>query len=62
MNAQKLLGLFFIVMGVVQIFHAIYMHTNQGREVGSFYNFVTALLFTVGAALVWRASRVQSKT
>ena len=62
MNLQKMLGWFLIVMGLVQIFRAIHLNTNYGREVGSFYVFVTALLFTAGAALWWRALRVKSKT
>ena len=62
MNAQKLLGWFLIVMGLVHIFRAIYFSTAQGREVGSIFAFITALMFTVGAALLWRATRVGSKT
>jgi hypothetical protein len=62
MNPQKMLGWFLIVMGLVQIFRAIHLSANYGREVGSFYAFVTALLFTAGAALLWHAIRVKSKT
>jgi hypothetical protein len=62
MNAQKMLGWFLIVMALVQIFRAIHLSNYYGREVGSFYGFVTALMFTAGAAVLWRATRVNSKT
>ena len=62
MNPQKMLGWFLIVMGLVQIFRALHLRANYGHEVGTFYVFVTALLFTAGAAVLWRAARINSKT
>jgi len=61
MNAQRLLGLFFIVMGLLQIFHAIYERATHGNRAGIAYTFVTALLLTAGVALLCRASRFSSK-
>jgi hypothetical protein len=46
-------GLFLIVMGLVQIFQALSRHAPPGRLGNSLYAFVTALLFTLGAALIW---------
>jgi hypothetical protein len=62
MSAQKLLGWFLIVMGLVHIFRVIYLNSVQGREVGSVFAFITALMFTAGAVLLWRSSRVNSKS
>ncbi len=62
MNAQKLLGWLLIVMGLVHIFRVIYLNSAQGREVGTVFAFITALMFTAGAALLWRSSRIKSKT
>lgn len=62
MNAQKMLGLGLIVMGLVHIFRAIHLSSNYGQEVGPVFVFITALLFTGGAALLWRGARVNSKT
>ena len=53
MNARKMAGLFLIVMGLVQIFQAFSEHVPPGRAGSPTYTFVTALLFTLGAALIW---------
>ena len=53
MNIRKLAGLFFIVMGLVQIFKALSEHTPAEPLGIPLYAFVTALFFTVGAALIW---------
>ena len=53
MNIRKLAGLFFIVMGLVQIFKALGEHAPAERLGNPLYAFVTALLFTAGAALIW---------
>ncbi|HJR09664.1 MAG TPA: hypothetical protein VJ842_20555 [Pyrinomonadaceae bacterium] len=53
MSIRKLAGLFFIVMGLVQIFHALSDHTSAETLSRPLYAFVTALLFTIGAALIW---------
>ncbi|MDX6271719.1 MAG: hypothetical protein QOD28_2942 [Acidobacteriota bacterium] len=52
MNARKMAGLFFIVMGLVQIFHGLSENAPPVRAGNSLHVFVTALLFTLGAALV----------
>jgi hypothetical protein len=46
-------GLFLIVMGLVRIFQSLSEHVQPGRTSSSLYVFVTALLFTLGAALIW---------
>jgi Mg2+ and Co2+ transporter CorA len=53
MSARKLSGLFLIVMGLVQIFQALSKYRQPGRTSDSLFVFVTALMFTLGAALVW---------
>jgi hypothetical protein len=53
MSARKLFGLFLIVMGLVRIFQSLSGHVPAGRAGNSFYVFLTALLFTLGAALIW---------
>ncbi|HEY0083575.1 MAG TPA: hypothetical protein VGB61_12345 [Pyrinomonadaceae bacterium] len=53
MNTRKLTGLFLIVMGLVRIFQSLSGQGQTGRAVSSLYVFMTALLFTLGAALVW---------
>jgi uncharacterized membrane protein YccC len=53
MNARKMAGLFLIVMGLVQIFQALSKHAPPGRLSNSLYAFATALLFSLGAALIW---------
>jgi hypothetical protein len=46
-------GLFLIVMGLVRIFQSLSGHVPPGGAGSSFYVFFTALLFTLGAALIW---------
>jgi hypothetical protein len=53
MNARKLVGLFLIVMGLARIFQSLSGHVQPGQAGSSLYVFLTALLFTLGAALVW---------
>jgi hypothetical protein len=53
MSVRKMVGLFLIVMGLVRVFQALSEHAPAGRAGNSLYVFVTALLFTLGAALVW---------
>lgn len=52
MNSRKMAGLFLIVMALVQIFQALSKHAPPGRLSSPLYAFVTALLFTLGAALI----------
>lgn len=53
MSARKMFGLFLIVMGLVRIFQSLSGQVPPGRAGSSLYVFFTALLFTLGAALVW---------
>ncbi|HEY9404149.1 MAG TPA: hypothetical protein VIQ24_15940 [Pyrinomonadaceae bacterium] len=53
MSARKMSGLFLIVMGLVQIFQTLSGHIRPGRAGDSLYVFFVALLFTLGAALIW---------
>ena len=52
MSARKLIGLFLIVMGLAQIFQFLSQHARPGRMGDSLFVFVTAFMFTLGAALV----------
>lgn len=53
MNIRKMSGLFFMVMGLIQVFQAFSRHAPPGRIGNPLFMFITALLFTVGAALIW---------
>ena len=53
MSIRKMAGLFLIIMGLVQVFHALSDHTSPGTLSRPLYAFVTALLFAGGAALIW---------
>ena len=53
MSVRKMAGLFLIVMGFVQVFHALSEHAPPGRASSTLFMFITALLFTLGAALIW---------
>lgn len=53
MSIRKMAGLFLIIMGLIQIFQALSWHTPAGRLSNPLYAFITALLFTLGAALIW---------
>ena len=53
MSARKMMGLFLIVMGLVRIFQVLSQSAGPGRADDSLFVFVTALLFTLGAALIW---------
>lgn len=54
MNTRKLVGLFLIVMGLTRIFQALSVDGQTAlAAAGSHYVFLTALMLTLGAALVW---------
>jgi|GEM_PF-5809068 len=53
MSARKMAGLFLIVMGLVQIFQALSKHAPPELLSNSLYAFIIALLFSLGAALIW---------
>ncbi len=52
MSIRKMAGLFLIVIGLIQVFQAFSWHAPAGRLSNPLYAFVTALLFTLGAALI----------
>lgn len=57
MSIRKMAGLLLLVMGLVQVFHALSLHAAPNRLSSPLYAFVTALLFTLGAALIlWRGN------
>jgi len=63
MSIRKMAGLFLILLGLIQVFQALSWHAPAGRLGNPLYAFVTALLFTLGAALIcwnskWRGSNV----
>ncbi|HKP71643.1 MAG TPA: hypothetical protein VJT82_01815 [Pyrinomonadaceae bacterium] len=64
MRIRKMAGLFLIIMGLIQVFHALSSHTSDAQRLSSpFYAVVTALLFTLGAALIfWRDGKQQTRT
>ena len=53
MSIRKMAGLFLIIMGLIQVFHALSEHTTADKLSHPLYAFVTALLFAGGAALIW---------
>ncbi|HZH90196.1 MAG TPA: hypothetical protein VEX70_06175 [Pyrinomonadaceae bacterium] len=53
MSARKLSGLFLIVIGLARIFQVLSEHAPPGRTGSSPYVFLTTLMLTLGAALVW---------
>ena len=53
MSVRKMTGLFFILMGLIQVFQALSWHAPAGRLGNPLYALVTALLFIIGAALIW---------
>jgi hypothetical protein len=53
MSIRNMAGLFLIIMGLVQVFHALSDHMPEETLSRPLYAFVTALLFTGGAALIW---------
>jgi len=57
MNARKMAGLFLIVLGLARIFQALSEHARPEHTGSSLYVFLTAFLFTLGAALVWWDSK-----
>jgi hypothetical protein len=46
-------GLLLIVLGLVQVFQALSKYAPPDRISSPLFMFITALLFTVGAALIW---------
>jgi hypothetical protein len=53
MNVRKMAGWCLILFGVINVLHAIHLNARMGLGVTTFYTFITSLLFTTGAALLW---------
>lgn len=53
MSTRKLIGLFLIVLGLARVFQAVSEQGQMSLAGNSHQVFLTALMFTVGAALVW---------
>jgi hypothetical protein len=54
MDVNKLAGWFLILLGVINILHAIFVQWRDNNVPGVPFAFVTALLFTFGFVLLWR--------
>lgn len=59
--ASKLLGACLIVLGVINILHEVTLRAEKIRQPGLMYAAVTALLFSGGAALLWRSKLLQEE-
>jgi hypothetical protein len=58
MDVNKLAGWCLIVFGMINVLHEIVIRSTGRGTPGVGYAFVTATLFTLGAALVLRSRRV----
>ena len=54
MDINKMAGLCLIILAVVNVLHEIFVRYRDAGRPGIGYAFVTALLFTLGAALMIR--------
>jgi hypothetical protein len=61
MNVNKLAGVCFIILGVVNALHEFVVRSAGRGEPGFGYAVVTALFFTFGVVLVLRRSIANSK-
>jgi hypothetical protein len=61
MTANKMLGLCLIILGVINILHEVVLRAERIRQPGLTYAVVTALLFSAGAALLWRRRLTQKQ-
>lgn len=62
MEARKLAGWFLIVLGLAEVFQAIYLRTTSGYEAGLLFAFVTSTLFVAGAVLLGVVKRTAPKS
>ena len=53
MEIRKMAGWCLIIFGVINVLHAIYLYKLLGQSMSTLYTFITALLFTIGAAFLW---------
>jgi hypothetical protein len=60
-KVYKLAGLCLILFGIINVLHEINVRATGIRQPGKGYALVTALLFTVGAALFLRV-RIRHKS
>ena len=61
MEAHKLGGWFLIVLGLVNIAHAIRMSSTESARPGPFYALLTAGLITAGTMLLCKLKRANAK-
>jgi hypothetical protein len=54
MQVNKLIGWFFILLGVIQILHEIFLRWRDNNVPGVPYTIVTALFFTLGFVFLWK--------
>lgn len=62
MDVRKMAGWCLILFGVINVLHGIYQYETFGRGMTTLYTFVTSLLFTCGAALLWLKKKEASKS
>jgi hypothetical protein len=53
MKIRKMIGWCLILFAVINVLHAVHLHRIMGWEISASYAFITALLFTGGAAALW---------
>ncbi len=54
MEIRKMAGWCFILLGVIRVLQSIHLHKVIGQQISTFQTIVISLLFTVGAAFLWR--------
>jgi len=62
MEIRKMAGWFFILMGVIRVLQSIHLHRAIGQEISTFNAILISLLFTAGAAFLWRNRRVSLRS
>ena len=60
--ASKLLGACLIVLGAINVLHEVTLRVEKIRQPGLLYAAVTAILFSAGAALLWRSKLIQKNS
>lgn len=62
MEIRKMAGWFFILMGVISVLQYIHLHRITGQGISTFKAILISLLFTIGAAFLWRNRRVSLRS
>jgi uncharacterized membrane protein HdeD (DUF308 family) len=62
MEPRKMAGWCLILFGVINVLHAFHLYATEGRGMTTLYTFITALLFTVGAAFLCLNKKGQSSS